>query len=106
MASLGQISPEAAEGCLITGELGLDGRVRKVPGVLPVVMEGKQNGITRFIVPCENESEGSLVKGVEVIGVGSLVEVVDILSGERMPEKQSESEIKMAGRILFRILRI
>ena len=94
MASLGQISPEAAEGCLITGELGLDGRVRKVPGVLPVVMEGKQNGITRFIVPCENESEGSLVKGVEVIGVGSLVEVVDILSGERMPEKQSESEIK------------
>lgn len=93
MVSLGQVSPEAAQGCLITGELGLDGRVRKVPGVLPIVMEGKQNGVTRFIVPGENKAEGSLVKGVEVIGAGSLKEVVSILSGEWVPEKQEESEI-------------
>lgn len=93
MVSLGQVSPEAAQGCLITGELGLDGRVRKVPGVLPIVMEGKQNGVTRFIVPGENKAEGSLVKEVEVIGAGSLKEVVSILSGEWVPEKQEESEI-------------
>ena len=93
MVSLGQVSPEAAQGCLITGELGLDGRVRKVPGVLPIVMEGKQNGVTRFIVPGENKAEGSLVKGVEVIGAGSLKEVVSILSGEWVPEKREESEI-------------
>lgn len=93
MVSLGQVSPEAAQGCLITGELGLDGRVRKVPGVLPIVMEGKQNGVTRFIVPGENKAEGSLVKGVEVIGAGSLKEVVSILLGEWVPEKREESEI-------------
>lgn len=42
LASLGQIRPETAGGYLITGELGLDGRVRKVPGVLPIVMEGNK----------------------------------------------------------------
>ncbi|HIZ14250.1 MAG TPA: ATP-binding protein, partial [Candidatus Mediterraneibacter stercorigallinarum] len=82
LASLGQISPSAAEGCLITGELGLDGRVRKVPGILPIVMEGKRAGISRCIVPKENMAEGALVKGVEVIGAGSLAEVVEILRGE------------------------
>lgn len=94
LASLGQIRPETAGGYLITGELGLDGRVRKVPGVLPIVMEGKQNGITRFIVPIENRSEGSLVKGVEVVGAGNLKEVVGILAGEKLPENRGESEDK------------
>lgn len=92
MASLGQVSPGAAKGCLITGELGLDGKVRKVPGVLPVVMEGKKNGITRFLVPRENKAEGTLVKDVEVIGVGSLQEAVAVLSGEDLPENRQEPE--------------
>ncbi len=94
LASLGQIRPEAAGGYLITGELGLDGRVRKVPGVLPVVMEGKKKGITRFIVPAENRSEGSLVKGADVIGVGNLEEVVSILSGGRRPENRKETGVR------------
>lgn len=92
MASLGQVSPGAAKGCLITGELGLDGKVRKVPGVLPVVMEGKKNGITRFLVPRENRAEGALVKDVEVIGVGSLQEAVAVLSGGGLPENRQEPE--------------
>ncbi len=94
LESLGQISPEAAGGYLITGELGLDGKVRKVPGVLPIIMEGKQNGITRFIVPAENRSEGSLVSGVEVIGAESLRDVVRILAGEKLPVNREESEIE------------
>lgn len=97
MASLGEISPEAAGGYLITGELGLDGKVRKVPGVLPIVMQGKQNGINRFIVPLENRSEGSLVDGVEVIGAGSLKEVVDILTGDKIPKKIQKPELVREG---------
>lgn len=64
LASLGQISPEKIEKCLIIGELSLDGQVRKVPGILPIAMEALENGITCCIVPKENEREGRLVKGM------------------------------------------
>mgnify|MGYP005776230103 CR=1 FL=1 len=96
LASLGQISPSAAEGCLITGELGLDGRERKVPGILPIVMEGKRAGISRCIVPKENMAEGALVKGVEVIGAGSLAEVVEILRGEYQQGAVDRTEVQEA----------
>lgn len=92
LASLGQIRPGAAEGCLIIGELGLDGRVRKVPGILPIVMEGKRAGISRCIVPKENVAEGTLVKGMEVIGAGSLGEVAAVLSGGEALDTESETK--------------
>ena len=86
LASLGQISSTAPEGCLIIGELGLDGRIRKVPGILPIVMEAKEAGISRCIVPEENTAEAALVKDMKVIGAGDLGEVVSILRGQYTPE--------------------
>ena len=72
LASLGQIPAERMEKCLIIGELSLNGRVRKVPGILPVVMEAMEHGITRCIIPMENAAEGALVKGMQIVGVESL----------------------------------
>ncbi len=57
------------------GELGLDGRLRPVPGVLPAVMAAAREGHRRIIVPSANEAEASLVSGVEVIGAISLADV-------------------------------
>ncbi len=57
------------------GELGLDGRLRPVPGVLPAVMSAAREGHTRVIVPYANEAEASLVAGIEVIGAVSLADV-------------------------------
>ncbi|MET0828602.1 MAG: ATP-binding protein, partial [Microbacterium sp.] len=57
------------------GELGLDGRLRPVPGVLPSVMAAAREGIRRVIVPHANEAEASLVEGVDVIGAVSLADV-------------------------------
>lgn len=85
LASLGQISARAVESSLIIGELSLDGRVRKVPGILPIVMEAKETGFARCIVPRENAAEGALVNGMEVIGVESLAEAAAVLKGEREP---------------------
>lgn len=57
---------------LFIGELGLDGRVRPVRGVLPQVLAAKQNGFDRVMVPIENFAEASLVTGIEVEPVNSL----------------------------------
>jgi magnesium chelatase family protein len=57
------------------GELGLDGRLRPVPGVLPAVMAAARAGKRRVIVPHANEAEAALVDGVDVLGAVSLAEV-------------------------------
>ncbi len=58
------------------GELGLDGRLRPVPGVLPALIAARQAGVSRAIVPSANLSEAQLVDGIEVIGANSLGEVL------------------------------
>ena len=57
------------------GELGLDGTVRGVSGVLPAVLAAKRAGYRRAIVPTENLGEASLVEGIEVLGASSLAQV-------------------------------
>ncbi|MCR2809404.1 MULTISPECIES: YifB family Mg chelatase-like AAA ATPase [unclassified Microbacterium] len=57
------------------GELGLDGRLRPVPGVLPAVLTAAREGIRRVVVPHANAPEASLVDGIEVIGAVSLADV-------------------------------
>ena len=66
---------------LIIGELGLDGRVNAVNGVLPIVIGAAENGFRRCIVPKDNAGEGAVIDGVEVIGVTSLTETFDYLRG-------------------------
>ena len=85
LLSLGELEKNPEGNCLIIGELGLDGKVRKVPGILPVVMEAKARGITRCVVPEENVREGMLVPGMEVLGVKSLEETADIVNGRKKP---------------------
>lgn len=78
-----------AEGCrpaVVFGELGLDGRVRTVPGVLPAVLAAIESGVERVIVPAANVAEAQLVEGVDVIGVRSLRECVAVLRGDDLPE--------------------
>ena len=72
LVSLGSVNPRRLRDCLVIGELGLDGGVRKVPGILPIVMEAKAAGIACCIVPAENAAEGALVEGIKIIGVERL----------------------------------
>lgn len=82
LASLGQIATNLFEETLVVGELGLDGTIRNVPGILPIVMEAKARGCKRCIVPKENEREGMLVEGIQVIGVENLKQTCRVLNGE------------------------
>jgi len=58
------------------GELSLDGSLRKVNGVLPLVSGLKENGITKVFVPEENAKEAALVQGIDVYGAKHLRDIV------------------------------
>jgi magnesium chelatase family protein len=57
---------------VLIGELGLDGRLRPVPGVLPALLAARGHGLTRAVVPEENLAEARLVQGLEVDGAPDL----------------------------------
>src|SRR5689334_19819701 len=70
---------------VLIGELSLDGRMRCVPGVLPMVMAAAAHGITRVVVPEPQAGEAALVDGVEVVGARSLSQVMAVLRHEDIP---------------------
>ena len=72
LVTQGVIDPAALDGVVHIGELGLDGRLRPVPGVLPSVLAARANGRRTVVVPTANEAEASLVSGVRVLAVPSL----------------------------------
>ena len=69
----------------VIGELALSGGVRRVSGILPIVMELRRRGFRAVIVPEENAAEASLVEGIEVWPVTTLREAADILSRRLAP---------------------
>ncbi len=85
-AADGEIPLGALDGVVLIGELTLDGRVRCVPGVLPMVMAASARGMTRVVVPEPQVSEAALVTDVEVYGVRSLRQVMALLAGQEIPE--------------------
>lgn len=58
------------------GELGLDGRLRPIPGILPAVVAARRAGHRRVVVPHANGPEAALVDGVEVLAATNLAQVI------------------------------
>ena len=63
------------------GELSLDGELRKVNGVLPMVLCAKKNGIKQIFIPAENINEGAVVKGIDVFPVKNVFQLLKHLTG-------------------------
>lgn len=97
LLSLGRLDSEAVRSMLILGELSLDGKVRKVPGILPIVAEARAAGIHACMVPRVNAAEGALVEGIDVIGVESLEEAYRYLSGKVQITPEPYPEVKQQG---------
>lgn len=72
LAAAGDVPAESVARVVHIGELGLDGRLRPVPGVLPSVAAARRGGFARVMVPAGNAHEARLVDGVEVVAVSSL----------------------------------
>ena len=81
LTAAGTVPRPAVEGVMFFGELGLDGRLRPVRGVLPAVAAAAENGFARVMVAEQNAREAVLVPGVRVIAASSLMAAVDWLRG-------------------------
>ena len=82
LAATDQVVAASLADSYFVGELSLDGSVRGVRGVLPIVAEAKAQGFRKIYVPRENADEAAVVDGIDVLAVESLREVAASLSGE------------------------
>ena len=76
-----QIDFGASEKSVFIGELSLDGRLRRVPGALPITLHAREKGFSRLFCPVENYNEIRMVRGIEIIPVDKLEHAVSILCG-------------------------
>lgn len=72
----------SAECYSITGELGLDGALRPVKGVLSIALEAKKQGRTRLLVPEGNAAEAAVIDGIDIYAISSLNQAWRFLIGE------------------------
>lgn len=89
LCAAGRIAGKPLENTLVLGELGLDGSVRGVSGVLSSVMMAREQGLWACIIPAVNLEEARNVQGIRMIGVNSLE---NLLSYCRSPEKYKSPE--------------
>ncbi len=82
LVAAGELPDAAVEGTGVLGELGLDGRVRPVSGVLALVGALAAAGVGRVVVPIENAAEAALVDDVEILPASRLADLRDCLKGE------------------------
>jgi magnesium chelatase family protein len=68
---------------IVMGELSLDGGVRHISGALPMASLAKQEGFTTLFVPAEDAAQASLIEGLTVYPIESLLQLVDHLSGHK-----------------------
>ena len=82
LAGNGQINSDKLEYYIIMGELSLDGSILPIKGALPIAIMAKEEGFKGFILPEANAKEAAVVKGLDIIGVSKITEVVDFLEGK------------------------
>ncbi|MFE2679547.1 YifB family Mg chelatase-like AAA ATPase [Streptomyces hygroscopicus] len=83
-----RVDPREIADLMMIGELGLDGRVRPVRGVLPAVLAASEAGYRQVVVPEQTAAEAALVPGVSVLGVRSLRQLIAVLTDEPVPEEE------------------
>ncbi|GAB2771781.1 YifB family Mg chelatase-like AAA ATPase [Streptomyces daliensis] len=92
LAAAERIDPRSIADLMMIGELGLDGMVRPVRGVLPAVLAAADAGYRRVVVPEAAAAEASLVPDVTVLGVRSLRQLIALLTDEPVPEEDTPVE--------------
>ncbi|MGY2081400.1 YifB family Mg chelatase-like AAA ATPase [Modestobacter sp. SYSU DS0657] len=81
LAGAGVVPAERVRELVLLGELGLDGSLRTVRGVLPAVLAAARAGHRQVVVPADNADEAALVEGIEVLAARTLRQVVAHLAG-------------------------
>jgi magnesium chelatase family protein len=98
LACLEAFPADALAGRSVLGELSLDGAVRPVPGVLPMVAAARDRGVREVVVPAANVAEAAIVEGVRVLAVEWLPDLIEFLAGRaELPEKAPANAAEATG---------
>ena len=81
LAALGQVGYESTKDYVFIGELGLDGKIRAVNGLLPLIISARELGFKKFIIPKGNSKEASFIEDIECFAFDDLSDVVSFLGG-------------------------
>jgi magnesium chelatase family protein len=93
LAVSGVVPAEGLEGAGVVGELSLDGGLRGVRGALSMAEGARREGFERLVLPEGNAPEAAAIGGVEVYGVRTLREAVDLLGGSAgVPRAEPSSD--------------
>lgn len=84
LVSTGELPGDAVRRFVFLGELGLDGRVRRVRGILPALLAAFRAGFERAVVPAGQSGEASLVKGLDIWPVAHVRHLKDVMEGRRV----------------------
>lgn len=90
LTAMERLPADCTSGMLLLGELGLNGEVKPVKGVLPVVISAVKAGITRCLVARENVREAAAVTGMKAVGVQNLMQTIEYL---RLPVNERDKMI-------------
>lgn len=95
----GDLRAHVPSDLVLLGELGLDGRVRPIPGILPALLAARAHGILRAIVPEENLSEARLVDGLDIDAAGALGELLHRFGADVPPPPSRTRTPIRTGRV-------
>lgn len=88
----GQLDVTKKDDIVFIGELSLDGSIRKVNGVLPILIAARNLGLKKFVIPYDNEIEASYIEGIEVYCIKTLTEVVKFIENPTIFKKVEFNE--------------
>jgi magnesium chelatase family protein len=81
LTAVGMLDPAATRDRLFLGELSFEGSLRHTQGILPMVMAAREHGLREVYVPAVNAAEAALVHDLDIMGVSTLVQLVQHLAG-------------------------
>lgn len=92
LAAAEVVPARSCAGLVLIGELGLDGRLRPIQGVLPAVLAAANRGCRRVVVPSQNAAEAELVPGMDVLSARNLRGLLCLLRDEPPPIEEEDEE--------------
>jgi magnesium chelatase family protein len=98
LAAAGQLDPDLLDDCAVAGELGLAGDLRPIRGALAIAEGARRHTLKKLLVPVSRAREAALVTGLEILGVSTIADAVDVLRGsvpppavpDRAPDPEAE----------------
>lgn len=92
LSAIGVIECEKLSSICLCGEIGLDGKIQPINGVLSMAIEAKKQNLEILIVPRENLLEARLVSGIKTIGVENISDVIELMNEGRFEEEEIKAE--------------